>query len=379
MHFSAILLSSKQPVYPALSYSQMDNSHRETLAGLSSSGTLQTPLSCVELFGQSILERTVARLRKAGLCNISVIAESDCISFHETKEVRIATPNHANGRWADDRLAHDHWAGVKRALLKDVQRGIDTVLIARVGAYVEADLPDALRFHRAKAQAVTPFHDVYGSLSYWIVDAARVLSTSEEFPPDEDRIINAPQPYQVQGYVNRLADPRDFRRLAVDAFLGRCSIAPGGREVKPGVWVDEGARLHKTARLVAPCYVGSNARVQAGAVITRCSNLERNCNVGEGSLVSDASLFPHTMIGRGLDVSTALVAGHDFIDLGRNVALRIEDPNLISNVPPVKRTVPVPLPDDGEVDRLSPGPEFEYSEYFSRAKGLLLEVFKGGV
>ena len=374
MHFSAILLSSQRPASPALSYSQ-----RDTLAGLSSSGILQTPLSCVELFGQSILERTVARLRKAGLCNISVIAESDCISFHETKEVRIAMPSHADDRWSDGPWADDHWASVKRTLLKDVQRGIDTVLIARIGAYVEADLPDALRFHRAKAQAVTPFHDAQGSLSYWIVDAARLLSTSEDFPPDEDRIINAPQPYQVQGYVNRLWDPRDFRRLAVDAFLGHCSIAPAGREVKPGVWIDEGARLHKTARLVAPCYVGSNARVQAGAVITRCSNLERNCNVGEGSLVSNASLLPHTMIGRGLDVSTALVAGHDFIDLGRNVSLRIEDPNLISNVPPVKRTVPVPLPDDGGTERLPSGSDFEYSEYFSRAKGLLLEVFKGGV
>jgi NDP-sugar pyrophosphorylase family protein len=379
VHFSAILLSSKRPAYPALSYSQMDGSQRDTLAGLSPCGILQTPLSCVELFGQSILERTVSRLRKAGLCNISVIAESDCISFHETREVRIATPNYAHDRWTDDRWTDDHWAGVKRALLKDVQRGIDTVLIARLGAYVEADLSDALRFHRAKAQAVTPFHDAHGTLCYWIVDAARVLSTSGDFPPDEDRIINAPQPYQVQGYVNRLADPRDFRRLAVDAFLGRCSIAPGGREVKPGVWIDDGARLHKTARLVAPCYVGSNARVQARAVITRCSNLERNCNVGEGSLVSNASLLPHTMIGRGLDVSTALIAGNDFIDLGRNVSLRIEDPNLISNVPPIKRTVPVHLPEDGEADRVSPALDFEYSEYLSRAKGLLLEVFKGGV
>jgi NDP-sugar pyrophosphorylase family protein len=365
VHFSAILLSGKRPANPFLSFS-----HSDWVAGLSISDTLPASLACVELFGQSILERTVARFKKAGLRNISVIAASDCISFHETKEVRIAIP----------KRTEDRWSIVKRALLKDVQRGIETVLVAELGAYVELDLSGALQFHRAKGQPVTPIHDSGGSLCYWIVDAARVLSSPDFcFPPDEDRIINAPVPFKVQGYVNRLADARDFRRLVVDAFLGRCSIAPTGRETKPGVWIDDGARLHKTARLVAPCYVGRNTRVQAGAVITRCSNLERNCSVGEGSLVSGASLLPHTMIGRGLDVSAAFVDGNDFMDLGRNVSLRIEDPNLISNVPPVKQHVPVYLPEYEETDRPSPDLDLEYSQYLSRAKGRFLEVFKGEV
>ena len=156
------------------------------------------------------------------------------------------------------------------------------------------------------AQAVTPIHDAQGSLSYWIVDAARVLADQNFSLPPDHGIVDAPVPYQVEGYVNRLADAADFRRLVVDAFLGRCAIRPAGREIKPGVWIEDGARLHKTARLVAPTYVGCNTRVQAGAVITRFSNLERNCHVGEGSVVSDASLLPHTLIGRGLDVSPLL-------------------------------------------------------------------------
>jgi len=366
VHFSAILLSGRQqPWNPVPS-----NSRSDWDAGVSMSGVLPASLACVELFGQSILERTVARFAKAGLHNISVIAASDCISFHETNEVRIAAPKHAE----------DRWSSVKRALLKDLQRGIQTVLVAELGAYVELDLPAALQFHRAKAQPVTPIHDRMGSLSYWIVEAAQVLSCADfSFPPDEDRIINAPIPFEVRGYVNRLANPRDFRYLVQDAFLGRCSIAPAGREVKPGVWIDQGARVHKTARLVAPSYIGCNTRVQPGAVVTRGSNLERNCNVGEGSLVSDASLFPHTMIGRGLDVSTALVNGDGFVDLGRNVSLRIDDPNLISNVPPVKQHVPAYLPEFAEADRRTLDFDPEDSNYFARAKGRLLEVFRGEV
>ena len=182
----------------------------------------------------------------------------------------------------------------------------------------------------------------------------------------------------MTGYVNRLTNARDFRHLVVDSFLGRCSIIPVGREVKPGVWIDGGARVYKTARLVAPCYIGSNTRVQPGAVVTRCSNLERNCHVGEGSLVSDSSLFPHTMVGRGLDVSFALVDRVEFVDLNRNVTLRIQDPNLISDVPPQKLRVPAYLPEYEDVNRDSDR-DREYSEYLSRAKGRFLEVFKGEV
>jgi NDP-sugar pyrophosphorylase family protein len=370
VHFSAILLSGKSPTGPVSGYSIDARPSIDWSVGLSPNDALPASLACVELFGQSILERTVARFKRAGLRNISVIAASDCISFHGTRDVRVAIPKRAD----------DRWSIVKRALLKDLQHGIDTVLIAELGAYVELDLSAALQFHRAKAQPITPIHDAHGSLSCWIVDSAPVLSNHGfSFAPDEDKITNALVPFEVQGYVNRLADPHDFRRLVADAFLGRCSIAPAGREIKPGVWIDDGARVHKTARLVAPCYVGRDTRVQAGAVITRCSNLERNCDVGEGSLVSDASLLPHTMIGRGLDVSAALVDRTGFVDLGRNVLLRIQDPNLISDVPPQKQHVPAYFPEYEEADRQDSGLDLEYGEYLSRAKGRLLEVFKGEV
>ncbi len=374
MHFSAILLGGKCPsvFIPGHSTNAASNAALRDMdwdAGLSPSQTLQPSFACVELFGQSVLERTVARCKKAGLRTISVIAASDCISLHETRDIRIAIP----------KRAEDRWSIVKRALLKDLQNGIDTVLIAELGAYVELDLPAALQFHRTMAQAVTPIHDAQGSLSYWIVDAARVLADQNFSLPPDHGIVDAPVPYQVEGYVNRLADAADFRRLVVDAFLGRCAIRPTGREIKPGVWIEDGARLHKTARLVAPTYVGCNTRVQAGAVITRFSNLERNCHVGQGSVVSDASLLPHTLIGRGLDVSSALVDRTDFTDLGRNITLRIQDPSLISDVPPQKQYVPAYLPEYEEVDRTSAVAGLEYFEYLSRAKGRLLEVFKGGV
>lgn len=365
MHLSAVLLTGKRPSSPMLS---------APMAGESACHqpleTTPASMACVELFGQSVLQRTIVSLQKAGVHAISVIAPSGCVTFRDTKNVAITIAE----------SSADRWRAVGRSLKKHAQRGIDTILIAELGAYVELDIHGALKFHRANGQPVTPLHDSQGPLSYWIVDIAR-LTSGRDFPLalGEDATPSSPVPYRIEGYVNRLSRPRDFRRLVVDAFLGRCAIRPRGREIKPGVWIDEGARLHKTARLVAPTYVGCNTRVQSGAVITRFSNLERNCYIGDGSLIANASILPHTMIGRGLDVSAAFVDGSDFVHLDRNVTLRIQDPNLISNAAPRKLHMPTYLPEYEESDRHTPDLELEYSQYLARAAGRLLEVFKGEV
>ena len=374
MPFSAILLGGRPACttlsgYAMRSRADVDADRFGWKADLSLNNDLPPSLACVEVFGQSVLERTIATCKQAGLRSLSVIAPTG-IGFHQTKDVRIAVPKCAENRWSI----------VRRTLLRNLQEGIDTVLIAELGAYVEIDLPSALRFHRAKKQRITPIHDKQGSLSYWIVDVASFLSTRDgSLPPDESGIVNPPVPLVVHTYVNRLAHPRDFRRLVVDAFLGRCSIHPSGIEIKPGVWVERQARVHKTARLVAPCYVGSDTRVRPAAVVTRCSNLERNCNVGEGSLISDASLLPHTLVGSGLDVAAAVVDRIDFVDLDRNVTVRIQDPSLISDIPPQKRYVPSYVPEFGDTEHPSAELDVAHLHYLARAKGRLLEVFKGEV
>jgi len=51
-------------------------------------------------------------------------------------------------------------------------------------------------------------------------------------------------------------------------------------------------------------------------------------------VVDSATVLSHTEIGAGLDVSRAVVDGNEIVDLRRNVALRIGDPNLIRDTTP---------------------------------------------
>jgi hypothetical protein len=142
--------------------------------------------------------------------------------------------------------------------------------------------------------------------------------------------------------------------------------------------MDEGARVHKSSRLVAPVYLGRSTSVGRSTVVARFSNLEHHCQVGEGTVVDATTVLAHTALGRGLNVSHAMVDGNEFMDLARNVALRIEDPKLIRDTRPRSWLALVhpnyaaqPLPNKNSLESI-------YSQHFSRPAGRLLGVlFRG--
>ncbi len=361
MHLSAILVTGNR-------YSSTTSSADFAQGVQQQRQPESVSLACVDILGQSVLDRTVARLRGTRVAHIFVVASPHCPCLPQTRGVKVTLAEQLAARWSE----------AQRILKKQARRGIDTLLIAHLGAYAEFDFDRALNFHRAQGQPVTPLHDHTGELGYWFVETEWVKSTDFHALPFSHAVVRRSVPYLVDGYINRLANAHDFRRLVVDAFLGRCSITPRGREIRPGVWVDQDVQLHKTARVVAPAYLGRNTSVHPFAVITRFSNLEHRSQVGEGSVVANASVLPHTMIGRGLDVSAALVDGNEWVDLRRNIALQIPDPNLISNAAVTRPAAPLPRAEHEAPERdLQPAElNLEYPGYLGRAAGRLLEVFK---
>lgn len=321
-------------------------------------------ITCVEILGQSVLDRTVARLRNAGIRTISIVAGRDHTFFPSTRSVEITVA---------DRL-FERWSAAQRTVREHGSEGIETVFVIGLGAYMEFNVADILEFHRTQGMALTQLEDSQGPLDFWIVDSSwfTTAATDCTLPFRYGEFPGLPIPCPMSGYVNRLADARDLRRLVLDAFLSRCEIRPGGREVRPGIWVDDGARLHKFTRLVAPIYLGRSVKVEPSAVITRFSNLERHCQVGGGTVVDGSSVLPHTVLGGGLDVSHAVVDGNIFIDLGRNVAVQIDDRNLIRRTAPRKWRAPA------QPHRGKDSFELDYLKHLSRAAGRASEVlFKG--
>lgn len=326
-------------------------------------------ITCSDILGQSVLDRTLVRLRTAGIRTVSVIGPPNLSSLPSNRATEFIPAGNSFARWpAAQRKMREHGG-----------QGIETVLMIGLGAYMELDVAEAVKFHRAKGKPLTQLEDSNGALDFWVVDSKwfNTAANGCTLPFRYGEFPGLPVPCRMKGYVNWLAEARDLRRLVLDAFLCRCELKPKGREVRPGVWAAEGARIHKLSRLVAPVYLGSNTRVGPSAVITRFSNLERNSQVGAGTVVESTSVLPHTVLGRGLDVSHAVVDGNKFLDVKRNVALVIDDPKLIRDTAPRSWRASISRANELS-NHASEAFEFEYSQYLSRAAGRLSGVlFKG--
>jgi len=93
--------------------------------------------------------------------------------------------------------------------------------------------------------------------------------------------------------------------------------------------LNEGAEIHRRARVVAPAYIGGGSKVRADALITRFSNIERDCCIDCGTAVEDSSVLANTSVGIWLDLCHAVVRENMLLNLERDVLIEILDSRVL--------------------------------------------------
>ena len=269
------------------------------------------PLACIEVLGRSMLQRTIERLARAGVEVISVLVPLEkaytvppiSTSFENVSIQVVAEMNPA----------------VTQKLRDFSRDGVEHAFVMSASLYTETDLLDLFYFHREARQTATRALDSESPLSLWVVETDKANAQLE------DLLAPGTASYFIRDYVIHLKEARDLRRLVGDSLRGRCAMRPSGAELKPGIWVDEGAEIHRRARVVAPAYVGREAKVMEDTLITRCSNIERGCCIDYGTVIEDSSVLANTHIGIWLDVCHAVANGNKLMNLTRDVTLEIAD------------------------------------------------------
>jgi hypothetical protein len=282
---------------------------------------LEEPVACLEILGRTTVARMLERLLREDLAVVTVLVNASVSHCVATRSENDGNSNKANFRVVDD-----VWLAVAQTLQEYSDSGIAHAVIANATAYGEYDLPDLLQFHRERRHKVTRAFDGQGALDVWVVDSADV---------EVERAFLSPQPeksgassYFVTQYVSRLT-LRHLRQFVTDVLRGRCEARPSGRESRPGVWLDEGAQLHKRARIVAPAYIGRGSRIREDTLVTRCSNIESHSCVDYGTVIQARCSLANSYVGIWLDVSHAVVRGNKLLNLERNVVLEISDASVI--------------------------------------------------
>ena len=275
----------------------------------------ETPLAYWPVLGRSVLERLGEKLCRSGVRHISVIPED----VHHP-ESNVESISRRSGKF---------WSAWESTVANYLNQGISTLLLVRLGQYAELDYSEFIQFHREKNNAVTQACGDRRPLDIVAVDAAAIRQGGEPLRSRLSRLINRRDRYHFDGYTNELRHPEQYRQLVVDALSGKCSIRPLGREVEPGFWLGDGAKVDGSSCVVGPTYVGAGVRVRNACTISGFSSIEQRCEVDCGTNVDRCSVFPGTYVGMGLNLKGAIVSGSHLFHLQRNVEVEIQDRRLI--------------------------------------------------
>ncbi len=145
----------------------------------------------------------------------------------------------------------------------------------------------------------------------------------------ERRLISG---YIASEYWTDIGNLQQYLQANYDALAGKVRIEIPGEQLAPGIWMGDGCRVDPAARLVAPCVLGRNVVVEAGAtvgadtVVGNSTIVGRNARVertiawadgyfGESSIVTGATIADrnivkdHVTIGEGAVVGAGCVIG----------------------------------------------------------------------
>ena len=115
----------------------------------------------------------------------------------------------------------------------------------------------------------------------------------------------------------------------------------GVRELKPGVWVGLHAHVAADAKLIAPCWIGERAWIEAGATIGPNAVLEREVFIARGAEVSHSVIGPQTFVGQFTEVRNSIAWGSMLVNWERDSCLKVPDAFLLCSREP-QRARPVP-------------------------------------
>lgn len=278
------------------------------------------PTAFLDVLGRPVLQRVIDRLNQFGITGIAVASE------------HVHPAGVDSVRWLSAQ-GSSPWHQAHKAVAEVAHTGAELVVLMRLGPYAEIDYEDLVQFHLNQGSRVTAVVRPDSELTGMFILSPSRRNEAAYLLKHGLRTSRLPHAYyEFNGYLNPLANAADLRRLAIDAFCGNAELEPEGVEIKPGVWAAPTARIHKRARILAPSYIGSHARVRASALVTRCSVLEHHAHVDCGAVIDNATLLPSTSIGAGLDVAHAVVGFKRLVHLGRNVEVEISDSKLVGVV-----------------------------------------------
>ncbi|GAA5482027.1 hypothetical protein [Haloferula sargassicola] len=245
----------------------------------------------------------------------------------------------------------------KRAILDDLAGDVPLVLAVYLGKpFVD---------HALHGLAVEGFTEVIlfasdrpaelreyvGTGSTWGMQV-EVIATPRELTPEEgaaraevlpgdqlmvlDRLPQAP-------HVAILDGPAAWHESRAQLLHLLAPGQVGVRERAPGVWVGMKTRIAGDAVLEAPCWIGHQATISAGAHIGPRSYVENDSLVEVRAEIGDSTVGARTYLGSMTHLARSIAAGPVLANWSNGSVTRLTDAFLLSRLDPVREAAASPF------------------------------------
>jgi mannose-1-phosphate guanylyltransferase/phosphomannomutase len=113
--------------------------------------------------------------------------------------------------------------------------------------------------------------------------------------------------FVVDGYWEDVGNLDAYQRAHQDILDGRVRLDLGGFEVRPGLWLGEGAEVDPDARLDGPVLIGDWAKVERNAHLREYSVIGNGVVVKAGAMLHRAIVHDNAYIGQGASLRGCVV------------------------------------------------------------------------
>jgi NDP-sugar pyrophosphorylase family protein len=104
----------------------------------------------------------------------------------------------------------------------------------------------------------------------------------------------------------------------------------GVKELMPGIYTDLRSHISAEAKLQAPCWLGKNVYVGAGASVGPMSIVEDGSFIESGATVLHSLVGPDTFIGKFAEISESFAQGDTLVNLRTGSMTKVPDNFLLS-------------------------------------------------
>lgn len=111
----------------------------------------------------------------------------------------------------------------------------------------------------------------------------------------------------LNGYWCDIGDLTQYSQAHYDALSGRVKITMPGQEILPGVWAEQGSRIHENTSIKGPALIGANCQLEANSFIEPYTVLGHGCLLQKRASIKKSILWNNVYVGAGASLRGAVL------------------------------------------------------------------------